>query len=200
MLASGEPPVDSAPYPIALHGIAPHGIGPRGIGPHGIGLVVAMAEGRVIGAGGRLPWHLPADLRHFRTLTLGKPIVMGRRTFESIGHPLPGRTNIVVTRDPEMCGAGFSVARDLEAAFSMARPLGEVMVIGGARLYGAALALSDRIYLTEVHAKLCGDTWFPDYDPGEWRERDRIDHAPDPANLYPYSFVVLERAGRGAAA
>jgi dihydrofolate reductase len=175
--------VDPAPHPIALHGI----------GPHGIGLIVAMAEGRVIGAGGRLPWHLPADLRHFRTLTLGKPIVMGRRTFESIGRPLPGRTNIVVTRDPEVRGAGVWVARDLETALAMARPLGEVMVIGGASIYARALPLCERIYLTEVHAKINGDTWFPDYDPGEWREYNRSDHPPDPANRYPYSFVVLER-------
>ena len=131
-----------------------------------------MAEGRVIGAGGRLPWHLPADLRHFRTLTLGKPIVMGRRTFESIGRPLPGRTNIVVTRDPELRGAGVWVALDLEAALALAQPLGEVMVIGGASIYAGALPLCERIYLTEVHAKISGDTWFPDYDAGEWRERD----------------------------
>ena len=178
---------------------APHPIAPHGIGPNGIGLVVAMSEGRVIGAGGRLPWHLPADLRHFRTLTLGKPIVMGRRTFESIGRPLPGRTNIVVTRDPELRGAGVWVARDLEAALAVAQPLGEVMVIGGASIYAGVLPLCERIYLTEVHAKISGDTWFPDYDAGEWRERDRIDHPPDPANRYPYSFVVLERVGRGPA-
>ena len=146
--------MDSAPQPIA----------PHGIGPHGIGLVVAMAEDRVIGAGGRLPWHLPADLRHFRTLTLGKPIVMGRRTFESIGRPLPGRTNIVVTRDPELRRAGVWVALDLEAALAVARPLGEVMVIGGAAIYVRALPLCERIYLTEVHAKISGDTWFPAYD------------------------------------
>ncbi len=152
-----------------------------------------MAEGRVIGQGGTLPWHLPADLRHFRSLTLGKPIVMGRRTFGSIGRPLPGRTNIVVTRDPEARTAGVLIAPDLEAALSMARPLGEVMVIGGATLYAAALPHAGRIYLTEVHASLAGDTWFPDYDPGAWRERDRIDHPPAPANPYPYSFVVLER-------
>lgn len=178
---------------------APHPIAPQGIGPHGIGLVVAMAEGRVIGAGGRLPWHLPADLRHFRTLTLGKPIVMGRRTFESIGHPLPGRTNIVVTRNPAVRGAGISIARDLEAALAMARPLGEVMVIGGAAIYARALPVAERIYLTEVHARLSGDTYFPGYERGEWRERDRIDHPPDPANHYPYSFVVLERVSRGPA-
>ncbi|MDQ3776326.1 MAG: dihydrofolate reductase [Pseudomonadota bacterium] len=160
-------------------------------------MVVAMAEGRVIGAGGRLPWHLPADLRHFRTLTLGKPIVMGRRTFESIGRPLPGRTNIVVTRDAEVRGAGVQVARDLEAALAVARPLGEVMVIGGASIYARALPLCERIYLTEVHAKINGDTWFPDYDPSEWRECGRIDHPPDPANRYSYSFVVLERVGGG---
>ncbi len=180
-------------------GSAPHPIAPHGVGPHGIGLVVAMAEGRVIGAGGRLPWHLPADLRHFRALTLGKPIVMGRRTFESIGRPLPGRTNIVVTRDPELRAAGISIARDLEAALCMARPLGEVMVIGGAAIYVQALPLCGRIYLTEIHAEISGDTWFPAYDPDEWRERARTDHPPDPANRYPYSFVVLERAGRGPA-
>lgn len=158
-----------------------------------------MAEDRVIGAGGRLPWHLPADLRHFRALTLGKPIVMGRRTFESIGHPLPGRTNIVVTRDPEMRRAGISIAHGLEAALAMARPLGEVMVIGGAAIYARALPLCKRIYVTEIHAKLSGDTWFPDYDRDEWRECARTDHPPDPANRYSYSFVVLERVGGGPA-
>ncbi len=163
-------------------------------GRHPVSLVVAMAEGRVIGAGGRLPWHLPADLRHFRRLTLGKPVVMGRRTFESIGRPLPGRTNIVVTRKLDVRLPGVAVAPDVEAALAMARPLGEAMVIGGAALYAAALPLALRIYLTEVHARLDGDTWFPEFDPDQWRERERIDHDPDPANPYPYSFVVLERA------
>jgi dihydrofolate reductase len=154
-----------------------------------------MTAERVIGAGGKLPWHLPADLRRFRAITLGHPILMGRRTFESIGRPLPGRTNIVLTRDRQWSAEGCLIAHRLEEALTMAAAIGEVMVVGGAGLYALSLPPAGRIYLTEVHAELAGDVWFPDYDREEWREVERTDHPTDPANRHPYSFVVLERRG-----
>lgn len=162
-----------------------------------LSIVVAYDQRQLIGANGSLPWHLPADLKHFRAITMGKPIVMGRRTHESIGHPLPGRTNIVITSEHGYRSAGCVIANDLDAAVAAARELAdEVMVIGGSTLYAATLPGADRIYLTEVHATFDGDVYFPSYDRLRWSETERHDHAADAANPYPYSFVVLDRAGR----
>ncbi len=165
-------------------------------------LVVAMDEGRLIGVENRLPWRLPADLRHFRRLTWGRPVVMGRRTFESIGRPLPGRRNLVVSRQAadgrRGASEGVEVTPSLEAALRRAWEQaggGEVMVIGGMSLYRQALPLARRIYLTEVHARFQGDAHFPELDPAGWREVAREDHPADAENPVPYSFVVLERAG-----
>jgi dihydrofolate reductase len=168
-----------------------------------LSIVVAMDRNRVIGRDGDLPWRLPADLRHFRALTMGKPVVMGRRTHASIGRPLPGRDNIVVSRDPLYRADGCTVVGSLASACKVATA-GEVMVIGGASLYSEALAGAARIYLTEVHAEVAGDVRFPDFDRAEWRESERTDHPADAANDYPYSFVLLERrsvtgAGAGVA-
>lgn len=154
-----------------------------------VSLVVARADNGVIGKDNALPWHLPADLRHFKRLTLGKPVIMGRRTFESIGKPLPGRENIVLTRDPDWRAEGVTVAAGLDIA--LANDVAEVSVIGGAQVYAVALPLADRIYLTEVHASPEGDTVLPPFGP-DWQEVAREHHAAD-GDQPAYSFVTLER-------
>lgn len=158
-----------------------------------IALIVAMDEARVIGKNNALPWHLPADLKHFKQLTMGKPIIMGRKTFESIGKPLPGRTNIIITRDTQYQVDNCRVVHSLKEAFSAAEGADEVMIIGGSQLFEQALPVAERIYLTEIHARFEGDTCFPELMQGEWREISRHTHAPDDRNHYPYSFIVLER-------
>jgi len=163
-----------------------------------IALIVAMADNRVIGRDGTLPWRIPADLKFFKAKTMGKPIVMGRRTFDSIGKPLPGRPNIVVSRGGDF-PEGVDVARDVDAALAIAerraRECGvdEVMIIGGAALYEALLPRADRIYLTEVHAVVEGDTYFPAFDRRAWREVAREDR--DDIHTAPVSFVTLDRRG-----
>lgn len=158
-----------------------------------------MARNRVIGRDGGLPWRLPGDLAHFKSLTLGKPIVMGRRTFESIGRPLPGRANIVISRDagfvPDGVTVCLSVDEGLEAAATVARADGadEIMVIGGAQIYAAALPRADRIYLTKVEADTEGDTRFPELRPEDWRETAREQTRSGPGDEAEYGFVVLER-------
>ena len=161
-----------------------------------ITLVVAMASNRVIGRENRLPWHLPADLRHFRQVTIGKPILMGRKTHESIGHALPGRANIVVTRDEAYTAHGCIVVHSIERALEAAGASGEVMVIGGTDLYRQLLPRAGRIYLTLVHAEFEGDAWFPELDEREWREVERLDCDPDVNNPWPYSFIRLDRVTR----
>jgi dihydrofolate reductase len=152
-----------------------------------------MAENGVIGANGRLPWHLPADLRHFREITMDKPLLMGRRTHDSIGRPLPGRHNIVLSRDGGYRAAGCTVVNSLDAAIEAAAPADEIMVMGGAQLYALLLPLARRMYLTEVHARVEGDTFFPPFDRGAWLEIERADFDADARHAYRYSFVVLER-------
>lgn len=162
--------------------------------PH-VSLVVAMAENNVIGKDGGLPWHIPADLKHFKAVTMGKPIVMGRRTFESIGRPLPGRLNIVVTRDPSRRWDGVETVRSLPDALERAAADGaaEIMIIGGGDLYRAALPLVQRIYLTRVHETVDGDTVFPELDPADWREESC--ERRDDIHRVPVSFEILERVG-----
>jgi dihydrofolate reductase len=155
-----------------------------------------MDRNRLIGAEGRLPWHLPADLAHFKRVTMGKPVLMGRRTFESLGRSLPGRHNIVVSRDPGFRAEGCTVVASVEAGISAAGLAAEVMVIGGAALYAQCLDRADRLYLTLVDGALAGDTFFPEWDPRQWREVERQDHAPDERNAFAYSFVTMERVGR----
>ena len=154
-------------------------------------LVVARADNGVIGRDNALPWHLPPDLRHFKGLTLGKPVMMGRRTFESIGRPLPGRHNIVLTRG-DWTADGVTVVPTLVAAFAAAGEVDEVMVIGGATVYAAALPQAGRVYLTEVHATPDGDTILPPFDPAAWHEVAREDHAAA-GDAPGYSFVTLAR-------
>lgn len=158
-----------------------------------ISLVVAMDEHRLIGAGNHLPWHLSADLSHFRHLTLGKPLLMGRNTYESIGRPLPGRHNIVVTHNPDYSAPGCTLVASPEAAIGAAGKAKEVMIIGGALIYQQMLPYAQRIYLTLVHGSFQGDTWFPLLDPKVWIEVEREDHGANPKNPYPYSFIRLAR-------
>lgn len=160
-----------------------------------LSLIVAMAENRVIGKDNTLPWRLPADLRRFRRLTTGHPVIMGRRSYESIGRPLPERTNIVVTRRPGYRAGGCLIAHTLEDAFALARDAHETFVIGGADLYSQTLERADRIYLTLVHAHVPGDTFFPMFDMRAWRETGRDVHLADENHTYGYSFVTLERPG-----
>lgn len=160
-----------------------------------ISLIWAMADNRVIGIENRLPWKLPADMQWFRQNTLGKPIIMGRMTFESFGaKPLPARRNLIVSRNTDYRAAGAEVFGSLEAAIEAAGGVEEVMIIGGMSLYQQALPLADRLYMTLVHGEVVGDAWFPPFALEEWRETERIEHAADEKNPYPCSFVVLERA------
>lgn len=162
-----------------------------------LSLIVAMARNRVIGRDNALPWHLPEDLKYFKAVTMGKPILMGRKTFESIGRPLPGRLNIVITRDPGWQHPGVAVASSLEHALEQAaldpdaRAAGEVMVIGGEQIYRAAIEKADRLYITRVEAEVAGDAFFPEYDEGIWQETKR--QQPEQQGDTPYFFQVLER-------
>jgi dihydrofolate reductase len=165
-----------------------------------ISLIVAVAENGVIGRNGALPWHVPSDLKTFRRITMGKPLVMGRKTFTSIGKPLPGRDNIVVTRDAAFDAAGTDHAASIDAALSIARAkaaergVDEIMVIGGAEIFALTLPMADRIYLTRIHARPDGDVVFPEPDPGVWREVSRAPVPPDPRDDAAATLLVLERA------
>ncbi|HMM74714.1 MAG TPA: dihydrofolate reductase [Gammaproteobacteria bacterium] len=159
-----------------------------------VNIVVALAANGVIGRDGGLPWHLPGDLKRFREITWGHPIVMGRRTHASIGRVLPGRLNIVISRDPGAGAAGAVVVRDLDAALAAAGEVPEVMIVGGAAVYAAALPRAARLFLTEVHAAVDGDVRFPDFDRSAWRETAREPHRGE--GEFDYSFVTLERIVR----
>lgn len=158
-----------------------------------LALIAAVAENGVIGAKGGLPWHLPDELAHFKETTLGKPVLMGRRTFVSLGRALPGRTNVVLSRDPSFAAPGAQVARDLDTALALARSAPEVMVIGGAALYAEALPRAQRIYLTRVRARPEGDVFFPKLEPGEWRETLLAEHAADARHTHAYAVFRLDR-------
>ena len=155
-------------------------------------LVAALARNGVIGAQGKLPWHLPEDLRHFKQLTLGHPVIMGRRTWESLGRPLPGRRNIVVTRRAGYAAASASVAASLEAALALCAGEAVAYVIGGAELYAAALPLADGLVLTEIDRDYAGDTRFPEWDRGAWRATQREAHTSKDG--VGFEFVRYERA------
>jgi dihydrofolate reductase len=159
-----------------------------------VALVVAMADNGVIGKGGGLPWHLPDDLKYFKVVTFGKPVLMGRRTFESIGKPLPGRRNLVMTRAATAAVPGLEYVGSVEQARSLAAGAAELCVIGGAEVFALALPLATRIYLTRVHAQVTGDVYFPLRDFSAWRESDSVSHAADERHAYAMSFVTLERS------
>lgn len=158
-----------------------------------LSLIVAVADNGVIGQQNGLPWRLPEDLKRFKALTMGKPIVMGRKTFDSIGKPLPGRTNIVITRQPELSLPGCVVVASLPAAIAAAGNAEEIMVIGGADIYRQALPAAQRVYLTQVHAQVEGDVSFPPLDARHWRELAREDYPADERHAHAYSFVILAR-------
>jgi len=157
-----------------------------------ISFVVAFDRNKVIGKNGGLPWRLPDDLKHVRELTLGKPLIMGRRTYESIGRPLPGRTSIVLTRDPEFRRDGVRVARTPDEALALAGDAAEVIVFGGAEVFRQFLPLAERIYLTQIDADVGGDTYF-DFTGTDWRVLENVPHPADERHPYPFSFVTLER-------
>jgi len=159
------------------------------IGPK-IYLVAAVASNGVIGRNGQLPWHLPEELRHFKRLTLGHPVIMGRRTWESLGRALPGRDNIVVTRTPGYEAPGAAVASSLEAALALCAGESVVFVIGGQQLFADSLPIAAGLVLTEIHRDYEGDSWFPQYDRSRWRETQRERHmAPDGTK---FDFVLYE--------
>ena len=155
-----------------------------------ISIIVAASENHVIGRDGGLPWHLPADLKHFKELTWGMPIIMGRRTFESIGKPLPGRTSIVITSDSAWKNEGVLRASNIQDAIQLAEATGcrEAFIIGGGTIYQQMMEQSHRIYLTRVHASVDGDTFFPAPDPDQWELISSEDHAADEKNNYAYAF------------
>ena len=162
-----------------------------------LSIIVAMDEGGVIGAGGSLPWRLSSDLKYVKRTTMGKPIIMGRKTYESIGRPLRGRENIVITRERGFQAPGCSVFHDLDAAFAHCRAAEEIFIMGGAEIYRRSIGRAGRIYVTEVHARVPGDVYFPSFDRAAWRELSREHHDADEKNEYPYSFVILERVQTG---
>ena len=158
-----------------------------------ISIIVAMDEKGVIGLEGDLPWRLSADLKHFRAITMSKPLIMGRKTHESIGRPLPGRKNIVLTRANDFDAEGCTIVHSLDDAFQAAGDVDEIIIMGGSGIYDQSLALAGRLYLTEVHADVSGDVYFPEFDKGDWLEIEREDHSADEKNDFDFSFVVLER-------
>ncbi len=158
-----------------------------------LSLIVAMDENRLIGRNNALPWRLPADLAHFKRTTMGKPVVMGRKTHASIGRPLPGRRNLVVTSNPQYPATGCEIVAGIDAALAACDDADEVMLIGGASLYAQTLARADRLYVTLIHHRFEGDTWFPEFDRDAWQVDFRQDFEPDHGNSYPYSFIKFTR-------
>lgn len=164
-----------------------------------LAVIVAAADNGVIGCKGELPWHLPEDLRYFKRVTLGKPIVMGRKTFESIGRPLPGRANIVISRNADYRAEGVRVVASLDEALQLAEDIAandsvdEVMVIGGAQIYAEALLRADRLYYTAVHGNVEGDAFLPGIDWTLWRETSREAHRAASPDAFDYTFLTYER-------
>lgn len=156
-------------------------------------IIVAIAKNNAIGKDNKLLWYLPNDLKHFKEVTTGHTVIMGRKTFDSVGKPLPKRRNIVVTRQP-ITIEGCEVVSSIEAALALCAGEEEVFIVGGAEIYRQALHLTNRIYLTRVDQDFDGDTFFPKLDPKEWEEKEREDFEPDEKNKYHYSFITLERS------
>jgi len=159
-----------------------------------LSLIWAMDRNRLIGKENALPWRLPADMAWFKKSTMGKPILMGRKTYESIGRPLPGRTNLILTRQPDLNIEGCKVIHSLEEALAAVPNAEEVMVMGGAEIYTLLLDRAERLYITEIDGSFEGDAWFPEFDRAAWCEVHREEHQPDDKNPYPYSFIILKRS------
>ncbi len=160
-----------------------------------LSMIAAMSQNRVIGLDNQMPWHLPADLQFFKKTTLGCPIIMGRKTYDSIGRPLPGRLNIILSRDAKLKIEGCSVVSSLDDALTLAKETKtkEVFITGGAHIYDKFLDKADRLYLTLIDASFEGDTFFPDYNQYKWHEIERVEHIADEKNPHPYTFITLER-------
>tara|TARA_R110001606_G_scaffold73735_5_gene170252 strand:+ start:10598 stop:11077 length:480 start_codon:yes stop_codon:yes gene_type:complete len=157
-------------------------------------MIAAMAKNRVIGQDNDMPWHLPADLQHFKAVTMNKPVIMGRKTFESIGRPLPGRRNIVISRNTDYTAVGVDVVTSPEAAISLLCESDEVMVIGGGNIYQQFLKSADTLYLTFIDLDVVGDTQFPDYEQSaNWQVVEELYNQPDDKNIYGYKFVTLDK-------
>ena len=158
-----------------------------------LSIIVAVADNGVIGSGNQLPWRLPDDLKRFKALSLGKPIVMGRKTYDSIGRPLPGRLNIIVTRQPGLQIPGCTVVASIDDALAVAGSVPEVVIVGGADIYRQVLPRVQTIHLTRVHATVPGDVYFPALAPEEWREQGAEYHAADERHAHAFTFSALER-------
>ena len=158
-----------------------------------LSIVVAMDENRLIGKDNKLPWHLPADLAYFKKITTGKSIVMGRKTYDSIGRPLPNRRNIVISRNSKTLITGCEVLTSIDEVLSTTKDEDEVMIIGGASLCEQLLPQVSRLYITKIEGKFDGDVYFPEYDESDWRQVSCESHLPDTSNQHPYDFLVLER-------
>ena len=157
-----------------------------------ISMIAAMANNRVIGLDNKMPWHLPADLQHFKKVTTGKPVIMGRKTFESIGRPLPGRRNIIITRNSEYTAQGIEVVTTPDAALELVTIAEEVMIIGGGNIYEQFLPKAERLYLTFIDLDVKGDTQFPDYNKvANWYVKEEQENHPNDKNLSSYKFVTL---------
>ena len=164
--------------------------------PTSLSIITAMDQNRLIGRDNALPWHLPADLAFFKKTTLGKPILMGRKTYESIGRPLPGRQNIIISRDPNYRIDGCDTATGIEQALEMIKNQPEAMLIGGSSLYQQTIDLADKLYITFIHSQFEGDAWFPEIPSQNWVESAREDHSADDKNAYDYSFVTYLRSNQ----
>lgn len=158
-----------------------------------LSIIVAVADNGVIGSGNRLPWRLPDDLKRFKALSLGKPIVMGRKTFDSIGRPLPGRLNIVISRRSGLEIPGCRVVTSIDEALAAAQPAPEIVIVGGADIYRQVLPSVQVIHLTRVHANVAGDVVFPELQPHEWREVTKEYHPADERHAHAFTFSTLER-------
>ena len=157
-----------------------------------VSIVVAIAENNAIGKNNQLLWHLPADLKHFKNITTGHTVIMGRKTYESVGKPLPNRRNIIITRQ-DITVEGCEVVKSIEDALALCADEEEVFIVGGADIYKQSMHLTNRIYLTVVHQKFEADSFFPEIHYEEWLETEQEDHEPDEKNKLPYSFITLER-------
>ncbi len=158
-----------------------------------LSLIVAMATNRAIGLNNKMPWHLSADLKKFKQITMGSPILMGRKTYESIGRPLPGRSNIIISRNPDYQQPGCTVFNSIDQAIASCQQYDEVFIIGGATFYQATLALADKLYLTEINKSFAADTFFPAINKNEWTEVAREDISDDESVDFCYSFITLEK-------
>lgn len=161
-----------------------------------LSIIVAMAKNHTIGINNALPWRCPEDLRHFKQLTMGHHMIMGRKTFESIGKPLPGRTTVVVTRDPDLKIAGCLMAHSLPEAFEACIDDSQIFIVGGAEIYAQALPHADTLYITEIRQDITGDAWFPEFDRSEWLEVSREAHSQETPQPLEYHFVTYRRNGR----